>query len=73
MFFNFFLKNIICTTFSNTTKLVSTQTKKAFHVEKKRKEKKRKAFEVYAREYTTLGIVYCLKVVFIEIKLFFYI
>ena len=52
---------------------MSTQTKKAFHVEKKRKEKKRKAFEVYAREYTTLGIVYCLKVVFIEIKLIFYI
>jgi len=50
---------------------VSTQTKKAFYVEKK--EKKRKAFEVYASEYTNLGIVYCLKVVFIEIKLFFYI
>jgi hypothetical protein len=64
------LKNIICTTFSNTTKLVSTQTKNAFYVEKK---KKRKAFEVYASEYTNLGIVYCLKVVFIENKLFFYI
>jgi hypothetical protein len=50
---------------------VSTQTKKAFYVEKKRKEKK--SLEVYAREYTTLGIVYCLKVVFIEIKLIFYI